>query len=140
MTTGHIAGESRPPPRRLRLMTVGAGQRDHVTPGQRAGWPVALVSMPFMHVDRPSIQLGLLAAIGRAHGFPVRTLHANLDFAARIGVDQYRRLAEHRGPLVGDWLFSVEAFGAAAPDPAAELPHDLAAELSYLGAPPDALA
>ena len=46
----------------------------------------------------------------------MRTLHANLDFAARIGVDYYQALADHRGRLVGDWLFSVEAFGDAAPD------------------------
>ncbi len=91
-----------------------------------------IVSMPFMEVDRPSIQLGLLKAIGEAHGLPVRTLHANLDFAARIGIDYYQLLAEHRGRLVGDWLFSVEAFGDAAPDPDGELLDEFAAELSYL--------
>ncbi|GIH06070.1 RiPP maturation radical SAM protein 1 [Rhizocola hellebori] len=79
-------------------------------------FPTVLVSMPFMDVDRPSIQLGLLKAIGQAHGFPVRTLHANLDFASRIGVDYYRTLAQWREPMVGDWLFAVEAFGEAAPD------------------------
>lgn len=80
--------------------------------------PVAtvIVSMPFMDVDRPSIQLGLLKAIGEQHGFPVRTLHANLDFAARIGVDYYRDLAQRREPMLGDWLFSPAAFGDAAPD------------------------
>lgn len=76
-----------------------------------------LVSMPFMDIDRPSIQLGLLAAVGREHGFAVTTLHANLDLAARIGADDYAALSGHRGALVGEWLFSVEAFGAAAPDP-----------------------
>jgi ribosomal peptide maturation radical SAM protein 1 len=80
-----------------------------------------LVSMPFMSLDRPSIQLGLLKAIGEEHGFAVRTLHANLDFAARIGADDYRALAETRGPLVGDWLFSVAAFGPEAPDPVGRL-------------------
>jgi ribosomal peptide maturation radical SAM protein 1 len=77
----------------------------------------ALVAMPFVLADRPSIQLGLLKAVGEAHGFPVRTLHANLDFAHRIGPDRYRLVAERSRPLVGDWLFSVEAFGADAPDP-----------------------
>jgi ribosomal peptide maturation radical SAM protein 1 len=77
-----------------------------------------LVSMPFMGLDRPSIQLGLLRAVGEGHGFAVRTLHANLDFAARIGPELYRTLADARGPLVGDWLFSAEAFGERAPDPA----------------------
>jgi ribosomal peptide maturation radical SAM protein 1 len=91
-----------------------------------------LVSMPFMGLDRPSIQLGLLKAIGEEHGFAVRTLHANLDFAARIGADYYRTLAEKRGPLVGDWLFSVAAFGAEAPDPGGRLLDEFAEELSYL--------
>ena len=91
-----------------------------------------LVSMPLMGLDRPSIQIGLLKAIAEGAGFPVRTLHAYLDFAARIGSDYYRCLAETRGPLVGDWLFSVEAFGADAPDPDGRLPDEFAEELSYL--------
>jgi ribosomal peptide maturation radical SAM protein 1 len=102
------------------------------TAEQRAAWPSVIVSMPFMGPDRPSIQLGLLKAVGEQHGFPVRTLHANLDFAARIGVDYYRMLAEARGRLVGDWLFSVAAFGAAAPDHDARLLEEFAGELSYL--------
>lgn len=91
-----------------------------------------LVSMPFMGLDRPSIQLGLLKAIGAEHGFAVRTLHANLDFAARIGADYYSALAETRGPLVGDWLFSLAAFGAEAPDPDGQLLDECAEELAYL--------
>src|SRR5215207_4075511 len=91
------------------------------TAAQRAAWPTVIVSMPFMGLDRPSIQLGLLKAIGEQNGFPVRTLHANLDFAAQISPDYYRMLAEARGPLVGDWLFSIEAFGEDAPDQAADL-------------------
>jgi len=91
-----------------------------------------LVSMPFMGLDRPSIQLGLLKAIGEEHGFAVRTLHANLDFAARIGADYYRALAEKRGPLIGDWLFSVAAFGAEAPDPDGLMLDEFAEDLSYL--------
>jgi ribosomal peptide maturation radical SAM protein 1 len=78
---------------------------------------VALVSMPFMDADRPSIQLGLLGALAARHGFPTRTVHANLDFAARVGAGEYRALVAHRGGLIGDWLFAVEAFGDAAPDP-----------------------
>ncbi len=91
-----------------------------------------IVSMPFMNLDRPSIQLGLLKAIGESHGFPIATLHANLDFAARIGIDYYRTLADLQGRLVGEWLFSLEAFGDAAPDPDAELPVKFGAELGHL--------
>ncbi len=93
---------------------------------------VVIVSMPFQNVHRPSIQLGLLKAIGEAHGFPVRTLHANLDLAVLIGLDLYGLLAENRGRQVGDWLFSVEAFGAAAPDPNGRFLDDFATDLSYV--------
>jgi ribosomal peptide maturation radical SAM protein 1 len=103
----------------------------------RDAWPVVLVSMPFMEIDRPSIQLGLLKAILRDRGFPVRTLHANLDLAAKIGPDYYRALCQQRGRMVGDWLFSPEAFGANAPDPELALLADFAADLSYLGDAPD---
>lgn len=103
-----------------------AGERD------RAGWPVVLVTMPFMDADRPSIQLGLLAAILREHRFPAHTLHANLDFAARLGPDRYQRLGERRSRMVADWLFSVAAFGADAPDPDGRLLDDFAGDLAYL--------
>jgi ribosomal peptide maturation radical SAM protein 1 len=105
------------------------------TPHQRAALPTVLVSMPFMQVDRPSIQLGLLAAVGRRCGFPVRTLHANVDFAARVGVAHYRLLSEQCRRLVGDWLFSVEAFGATAPDRDGRLPVEFEEELAYLAGP-----
>jgi ribosomal peptide maturation radical SAM protein 1 len=104
------------------------------TVAQRRDLPVALVSMPFMDVHRPSIQLGLLGAIAQAHGFPVQTVHANLDFAAQIGIEYYGNLAEYRSRLVGDWLFSVEAFGDAAPDRDGQLIEQFADDLSYLGA------
>ncbi|HEV7899118.1 MAG TPA: RiPP maturation radical SAM C-methyltransferase [Planosporangium sp.] len=126
------------PPTALSLpVAASAGRLDDTTRERRAAWPTVIVSMPFMDVDRPSIQLGLLKAIGQAHGFPVRTLHANLDFAARIDADYYRVLAERRGRLVGDWLFSVEAFGDAAPDHGAHLLAEFADELSYLDESPE---
>jgi ribosomal peptide maturation radical SAM protein 1 len=97
--------------------------------------PIVLVSMPFLETGRPSIQLGLLKAIGEQHGFPVRTLHLNLDFAVRIGVGYYEALADDRGRQLGDWLFSVAAFGAAAPDPDGKLLAELGPALSYLDGP-----
>jgi ribosomal peptide maturation radical SAM protein 1 len=106
---------------------------------RRSAMPTVLVSMPFMEDNRPSIQLGLLKAIGTAHGFPVRTLHANLDLAAQLGVDYYRALAKHRGHQIGDWLFSLEAFGKAAPDPDDKLLDAFADALSYLGDDPEAV-
>src|SRR5829696_4425596 len=100
---------------------------------QRSRLHIVLISMPFMEHDRPSIQIGLLKAIADHHGFSVKTLHANLDFAARIGPDYYRALCEHRGPMIGEWLFSLEAFGDEAPDPDSTILWDLAGEISYLG-------
>ncbi len=101
---------------------------------ERSALRVVLVSMPFMDPHRPSIQLGLLKSLTARCGFPVRTLHANLDFAVRIGMDYYELLCQHRGPMVGEWLFSLAAFPGTAPDPDAHMIDDLADELSYLGA------
>jgi ribosomal peptide maturation radical SAM protein 1 len=98
-----------------------------------------LVSMPFMDVDRPSIQLGLLTSIANKDGFPTRAIHANLEFAAQLGADDYRKLADNRGCLIGDWLFSVEAFGDAAPDPDGALLDEFADALEYLGPSPSAV-
>ncbi|WP_433305977.1 RiPP maturation radical SAM C-methyltransferase [Actinoplanes sp. CA-030573] len=101
---------------------------------------MVLVSMPFLGADRPSIQAGLLAAIARKHGFPATTLHANLDFAARVGADQYARLADGgRRRLFGEWLFSAAAFGGDAPDPGSALLDDFAGDLPDLGGPADAV-
>ncbi|MFL6119516.1 RiPP maturation radical SAM C-methyltransferase [Actinophytocola sp.] len=99
---------------------------------------VALVSMPFMDAGRPAIQVGLLRSIAAAAGFTASTLHANLGFAARVGAGRYRLLAEHRGCLVGDWLFAVQAFGDAAPDPGAELLDVFAEQLGFGQSPEDA--
>lgn len=81
----------------------------------RADWSVALISMPFGSMSRPSIQIGTLAVIARSHGFPTDTLHLNLDFAACLGAKDYHPLTQQR-EAVGDWLFSAEAFGSGAPD------------------------
>ena len=96
-------------------------------------WPVVLVSMPFMDPYRPSIQLGLLKAVTARYGFPVRTYHAYLDFAVQIGIDYYELLCENHGTLIGDWLFSLAAFGDAAPDPDAHMLDELADRLSCFG-------
>jgi hypothetical protein len=84
---------------------------DAATRAARTAWPVALVSMPFVSSWRPSIQLGLLKALASAHGFPATTFHLNLDFAKQIGTECYDALCEHRGPLLGEWLFARAAFG-----------------------------
>ena len=110
---------------------------DEETLQRHSARPVVLVSMPFMDPYRPSIQLGLLKALSARCGFPVRTYHAYLNFARQIGVDYYKLLCDHRGTLIGDWLFSLEAFGDAAPDTDAHMLDELADSLSYLGASPE---
>ena len=92
--------------------------------------------MPFMDVHRPSIQLGLLKSLAVSHGFPACTLHAYLILAARIGEEYYRLLAQHRGTMVGEWLFSLDAFQDAAPDPDSHMVEELADGLSHLAASP----
>lgn len=83
----------------------------------RAQLRVALVSMPFVAHFRPSIQLGLLKAIASSHGFPVETFHLNLDFARQIGPESYEVFCDYgRNFRLGEWLFSIAAFGDEAPD------------------------
>ncbi|MEY4549982.1 MAG: hypothetical protein RL685_6177 [Pseudomonadota bacterium] len=91
-----------------------------------------LVNVPFVSAARPSIQLGLLKAIGQKHGFEVDTLHLNLDFSAQLGSKVYETLCDHRGRMFGDWLFALAAFGELAPDQADELPAHFAAEVGPL--------
>ena len=105
---------------------------DRALRNQPSRWPVVLVSMPFMSAYQPSIQLGLLKALAMRHGFPARTLHANLDFAAQIGLDYYQLLSQHRGHMLGEWLFSLEAFPDNAPDPDSHMVDDMAHKLSYV--------
>lgn len=98
---------------------------DAATKAMRRAHAVGLVTMPFALSTRPSLQLGLLAEIARSHGFPVATMHLNLDLVKRIGVERYHHLACTRNPMFGDWLFSVAAFADDAPDPAGTMPEDL---------------
>ena len=94
---------------------------------------VVIVSMPFQAADRPSIQAGLLTSIAREHGFRARSGHANLDFAARVGREVYEMLAESRGRMLGEWLFSVAAFGPDAPDPGSARLDDLTPDAWFAG-------
>jgi ribosomal peptide maturation radical SAM protein 1 len=85
----------------------------------RAQCSLALVTMPFQDPFRPSIQLGLLKPIAESHGFPTDTFHLNLDLAAAVGESLYDVLfagGSEQARGLGDWLFSVAAFGEEAPD------------------------
>jgi ribosomal peptide maturation radical SAM protein 1 len=78
---------------------------------------VALVSMPFAGLVRPSLALGLLQGVLRRDGFPCRSFYLNLDFAEELGTRLYH-LVCHLGPTgcqAGDWAFAEAAFGDQAP-------------------------
>lgn len=98
----------------------------------RARLSVALVSMPVISSARPSIQLGLLKAIGESHGFPVQTFHLHLDFAHQIGRSKNEALANFGRAFVGDWLFAAAAFGSEALPPTSEFVQEHLAILSQL--------
>ncbi len=115
-----------------RLPMLGASQAALAEARAPSTLRTALVSMPFVSTLRPSIQLGLLKGIGEQHGFAVDTFHLSLELAAQLGLQTYETLCHHRGPMFGDWLFSVEAFGDQAPDLAAELPRVFERELGEL--------
>jgi ribosomal peptide maturation radical SAM protein 1 len=94
-------------------------------------FPIALLSMPFARLA-PSPQLGLLKAIAEAEGFPAETFHYALDFAGNIGTNEYEALAEHRGVLLGEWLFSTAAFGRDVPECSEGFLFDFSLELGDL--------
>jgi ribosomal peptide maturation radical SAM protein 1 len=98
--------------------TASPRSRDgHLEVDRHAPLTLGLVSMPFASYRRPSLQVGLLAAICRRAGFPTSTHHLGVDFAARVGPALYEVISEAREEGIGDWLFSVAAFGDEAPDP-----------------------
>lgn len=101
---------------------AGATERTYECKG---GVRTLLVSMPFFSIRTPSLQLGLLSAIGKANGFDVRTLHLNLDLAAHIGREAYEALCQHRGVEFGNWVFSKAAFRDLAPDAESKLPQEM---------------
>ena len=72
--------------------------------------------MPFASTRSPSIQLGLLQAVLRGHNIPVSTIYLNVELAAVLGWDLYEVLCNDRTLLLGEWLFSLAAFGADAHD------------------------
>lgn len=78
---------------------------------------VALVNMPWAAAVRPSIQCGLLKAILERHDHTVDVHYLNADMAAELGAATYEALAEKRRNdlLLGEWLFSIAAFGDEAP-------------------------
>lgn len=75
---------------------------------------ILLVSMPWASNDRPSLAVGVLTAIARAHGHRCEALYPTFDFAQRIGPAAYESLAENpRFFGLSEHLFACDLFSAA---------------------------
>jgi ribosomal peptide maturation radical SAM protein 1 len=69
--------------------------------------------MPFASAVRPSIQCGLLKSLLAGCGHDVSVEYLNLELAAMLGEKLYGTLAGSRWlHFLGEWLFSVAAFGS----------------------------
>lgn len=71
---------------------------------------IALINMPFGFHIYPSIQLGTLSTLLKAHGHEAKSFYLNLHFAHQIDLPVYEQICEKRF-LVGEWLFSHLLFG-----------------------------
>ncbi|HEX6525459.1 MAG TPA: RiPP maturation radical SAM C-methyltransferase [Streptosporangiaceae bacterium] len=91
---------------------------------------VCLVSMPYASLTRPSMALGLLAAILDREGVSATVAHAGLWFAESAGLWRYE-LCSSRTPTVfmaGEWTFA----GAAFPDEPNETGRRAGLDAEYL--------
>lgn len=84
---------------------------------------LALVSMPYASLQRPSLALGLLKAVLERQGIATRAVHFNLSWAEEVGLRRYLACAVSAPTdyLAGEWTFAGAAFRAQAPDPRAYL-------------------
>jgi len=70
---------------------------------------VLLVHMPFGPIDTPSLALSQFAASLTAASFSASVRYFSIDFAERIGIDDYCYIADGNPAtvdLVGEWIFS----------------------------------
>jgi ribosomal peptide maturation radical SAM protein 1 len=72
---------------------------------------LVLVNMPFAGIQFPSIQLGLLQALSNTANISSRSIYGNIAFARRVGPTLFNTLSNHRGTMIGEWIFAVAAFG-----------------------------
>lgn len=84
---------------------------------------LALVSMPYASLQRPSLALGLLQAVCERQDIPTRAVHFNLSWAEEVGMRRYLACAVSAPTdyLAGEWTFAGAAFREQAPDPEAYL-------------------
>jgi ribosomal peptide maturation radical SAM protein 1 len=75
---------------------------------------VALVSMPFGALERPSLGLGLLQAGAERAGHQCRSHYFGFGFAECVGLDDYLWVCNELPytSFAGDWLFTADLHGA----------------------------
>lgn len=71
----------------------------------------ALLYMPWGSVRRPSLGLGILKECAARRDFACDVLYFNLEFASRIGIPLYERIATDSS-LYCEWFFSQALFGS----------------------------
>lgn len=72
---------------------------------------MVFICMPYAAVERPSLALGTLAAALGREGISARSIHANLEFAARVGRPFYETFNNSEITLqIGEWTFAEAAF------------------------------
>jgi ribosomal peptide maturation radical SAM protein 1 len=77
--------------------------------GDTPSTDVVLVSLPFGVLHSPSLALGILQARLNAAGINVKCRHFTLDYAARVGLELYNKIASgfpQTTDLLGEWIFS----------------------------------
>lgn len=78
---------------------------------------VALVTMPFSFINRPSLGISLLRAALLRQEVDCDIFYLQLPFATQIGVDLYYRIAQFAPrTLLGEWLFAHLLFDDLLPD------------------------
>lgn len=71
---------------------------------------VCLVYVPFGALERPSLALGILKSALVAGGMSSEVVYCTFDFAERIGLELYSKLAWVREEMIGEWIFAGAAF------------------------------
>ena len=72
---------------------------------------VLLITMPFGPLLKPSLGLSLLKTALGEQGISARVLYFTLDFAERIGKQDYLKIADsYQGAILGEWLFAPTLF------------------------------
>src|SRR5271155_5594088 len=73
---------------------------------------VAIVVMPFLAIDRPSLAAGLLKAAVERRGIACDCKYFNVTFSKMVGGRQYLDILEAPSTvLAGEWVFSQNFYG-----------------------------